>query len=75
MADSDTIFWFVYTHQGVWDTEEKRYLSDDNDIEFDLDNWIDDGDNVIVPDGTDRYHLSFILNRCETDDGVTAINY
>lgn len=75
ITDTNTIFWFVYTHQGVWDTEEREYLSGDADIEFDSDNWIDDGQNVIIPDETGRYHRSYILDRCETDDGENAIDY
>jgi len=73
--DSDVMFWFIYEHQGVWDTEERRYLSGDNSLEFDTENWIDDGENVMIPDETGRYHRSYILDRCETDDGTTVINY
>jgi hypothetical protein len=75
IPESDTIFWFVYEYQGVWDTQESQYVSDDSHIEFDRDNWGRTGENVEVPDETGRYRLSFRLDRCETDDKETIIDY
>lgn len=67
---------FVYDEQGVWDTEGEYWSNNYDELDFDVDDWRDDGENLVIPDSTGRYEHSFYLNRCELrEDGSTVMTY
>lgn len=64
-------FEYIYTYQGIWDTEERKYVQTEPEGRtFTTDSWKDTGENMVVPDDqTQRYEHSWILDKCLGPDG------